>query len=212
MAEPWVFGETPLDQTVEAAAVLRRVVGLLLAAEQDDPAVDRLVADLRRFEADVAGRSPVGRGPRLGAAADGDGRVYLDHGRDIGAYNPCFPEYELAVDGERATGTVTFPIAYEGPPGLVHGGHLALLVDAVVQHHHCAVGQAGKTRAMALKFRQPAPLLTPLTLVVERRAEGGRLHSTVQLRDGERLVCEAEVEAVAGDRAALPEVSPRRRE
>jgi acyl-coenzyme A thioesterase PaaI-like protein len=134
---------------------------------------------------------------------------YLDHGRDIGAYNPCFPEYELVVDGPSARGTVTFPIAYEGPPGYVHGGFLGVLVDCVVQHHHCEVGQAGKTVSMAVRYRRPAPVSTPLTVTVERRVEGDRLHSTVQLLDGDRLLCEAEVEAVAGDRAALPDV-PRR--
>ena len=47
-------------------------------------------------------------------------------------------------------------------------------------------------------------------MAAERRTEDGRIHSTVQLLDGERLLWEAEVEAVAGDRAAMPEVSPRR--
>ena len=101
--------------------------------------------------------------------------MYLDHARDVGAYNPCFPEYELTVDGRRATGTVTFPIAYEGPPGVVHGGFLALFFDCVVQHHNCDVGVAGKTTSLAIRYRRPTPLLTPLT-VRDRPAGGGRPH------------------------------------
>lgn len=208
---PWVFGVEPLEQTRAVAARLRRVTGLLLAAEGDDPAVDRLVSALEEAEAALAARPPPDREPRVGEAVDGDGRVYLDHGRDVGAYNPCFPEYDLAVDGPSARGTVAFPIAYEGPAGFVHGGFLALFADCIVQHHNCEVGVAGKTVSLAMRYRRPTPLLTELTVVADRRTEDGRIHSTVQLFDGDRLLCEAEVEAVAGDRGAMPEVSPRKR-
>jgi hypothetical protein len=208
--EPWTFGVAPLAQTVRAAALLRRVTGLLLAAEGEDPAVDRLITDLERAEAALAARVPGDTGPRVGPAAGGDGRVYLDHARDIGAYNACFPEYEIAVDGDRATGSVTFPLAYEGPPGVVHGGFLAVFFDCVVQHHNCDVGVAGKTSSLALHYRRPAPLATPLDFAVERSAGDGRIRSTGTLLLGDRVLCEAEVDAVAGDRSALPEVSPRR--
>ena len=89
--EPWVFGEEPLDQTRAAAERLRRVTGLLLAAERDDPAVDRLLAALDQAEAALAATAPTDPRPRVGPAADGDGRVYLDHGRDVGDYHPAFP-------------------------------------------------------------------------------------------------------------------------
>ncbi len=207
--EPWIFGEAPLDQTRAAAERLRRITGLLLAAEQADPAVDRLLAALDQAEAELAPAGPADLRPRVGPAADGDGRVYLDHGRDVGAYNPCFPSYDLSVDGPTATGTVTFPIAYEGPAGYVHGGFLALFADCIAQHHNCEAGVAGKTVSLTMRYRRPAPLLTTLTVDAERRTDDGRIHSTVRLRDGERLLCEASVEAVAGDRAAMPEVSPR---
>ncbi len=39
---------------------------------------------------------------------------------------------------------------------------------------------------------------------------GGRIRSVASLVMGERVLCEAEVDAIAGDRAALPEVSNRR--
>jgi hypothetical protein len=136
--------------------------------------------------------------------------VYLDHSRHIGGFNPCFPEYELRVDGDRAEGSVTFPIAYEGPPGLVHGGFVAVFLDSAVQHHNCDVGVAGKTAAMTVRYRRPTPLLTPLTFTIERLETDGRIRSTAQLRHDDRVLCEAEVDAVAGDPANLPEVSPRR--
>jgi hypothetical protein len=211
MTSPWTFGNAPLPQTATAAALLRRVTSLVLAAEGDEPAVADLVADLRRAEGALAGRVPAEAIPRVGEAAAGDGRVYLDHARDVGAYNPCFPDYDLAVDGDRATGTVAFPVAYEGPPGIVHGGFLALLFDCAVQHHNCDVGVAGKTTSLALRYRRPAPLLAPLAFTIERTAADGRIRSTGTLVDDHgRVLCRAEVDAVAGDRSALPTVSPRR--
>ena len=207
----WTFGEEPLPQTVAAADLLRRVTGLVLSMEEEDPAVERLLAALREAETDLADRAPGDPFPRIGArAAREDARVYLDHSRDIGAYNPCFPEYAISVEGDHAWGTVTFPIPYEGPPGIVHGGFLALLVDCVVQHHNCDLGVAGKTTSLAVRYRRPTPVLTELRFDITRAVEDGRIVSTVQLTHDDALLAEVEMRAVAGDRANLPEVSPRR--
>jgi hypothetical protein len=206
----WTFGVEPSEQTMDVAARMRRVTNLLLACEADEPAVDRLIAELERTEAALAARVPTDPAPRIGDNADSDGRVYLDHARHIGAYNPCFPEYDIVVDGEHATGTVAFPIAYEGPPGIVHGGFLALFFDCAVQHHNCDVGVAGKTTSLAIRYRRPAPLLRTLGFAIERVAAEGRIRSTGQLLDVDRLLCEVDVDAIAGDLSALPPVSPRR--
>lgn len=206
----WTFGVEPLPQTAEVAARLRRVASLVLAMEGPDAEVAQLIADLQRAEEALAALVPAESQPRVGPAAAGDGRVYLDHARDIGAYNPAFPEYDLAVDGATASGSVTFPVVYEGPPGFVHGGFLAVFFDCVVQHHNCDVGVAGKTTALTLRYRRPTPIGAPLTFTIDRRTDDDRIRSTAQLFDGERLLCEADVDAIAGNRAALPEVSPRR--
>jgi hypothetical protein len=209
-AARWIFGEEPLPQTVAAAALLRRVTGLLLAMEREDPAVDRLVAALSEAESHLAPLAPGDLRPRVGDRVDGEGRVYLDHSRDIGAYDACFPEYEIDVDGARATGTVNFPLAYEGPPGIVHGGFLGLLFDCVVQHHNCDVGVAGKTTTMTVRYRRPTPLLTDLRFEIDRAVDGERITSSARLFHDDALVAEAEVRAFAGDRATLAAVSPRR--
>lgn len=210
MTVRWTFGVEPLPQTAAAADLLRRIIGLVVSMEHDDPAVDRLLATLKDAEGELAAIAPPDPQPRIGARVASDGRVYLDHSRDIGDYNPCFPEYTITVEGDRASGTVNFPTAYEGPPGIVHGGFLALLFDCVVQHHNCDVGVAGKTTSLALRFRRPAPLLTELRFEVVRSVDGGRITSTAQLTHDGALLAEAEVRAVAGDRANLPEVSTRR--
>jgi acyl dehydratase len=208
-AVPWTFGVEPLPQAERAADLMRRVTGLVLALEHEVADVDHLIAGLQQAEEALIRLVPPESAPRVGAAASGRGRVYLDHARDIGTFNPCFPEYDIHVDGERARGSVTFPTPYEGPPGIVHGGFLAVFVDCVVQHHNCDVGVAGKTTSMELRYRRPVPLSTTLTFAIDRVVADGRIHSSVRLSADERVLCDAEIDAIAGVRAALPVVSPR---
>jgi hypothetical protein len=207
----WKFGEAPLDETERYAAVARRVTALLLAMEGPSPAVAELTAALERAERALAALAPADLRPRIGANPDADGRVYLDHSRHVGAYNPAFPTYAIEVEGGRATGTVTFPLPYEGPPGVVHGGFVALFFDQVIQHHNCDVGQAGKTTRLEVRYRAPTPLLAPLRFEVERTVEDGRIESLASLFAGETLCATATGRAVAGDLAALPPVSSRRK-
>ena len=206
----WIFGVEPLQESLEFASLMRTVTGLVLSLEAPHAAVLRLIAALRGAEAELRPLVPGSPAPRIGANATDDGRVYLDHSRDIGAYNPCFPAYDIRVHGDRAAGAVTFPIAYEGPPGIVHGGFLAVFFDSVIQHHNCDVGVAGKTTSLTVTYRRPTPLLTELQFEVERSAVDRRITSTARLMADGNVLCEAQMSAVAGNLAQLPAVSPRR--
>lgn len=208
---PWVFGEAPLPQTVRLAGLLRRVTAAAVSLEREEPAVERLIDELARAEAALAERIPPDPKPRVGADPPPDRRVYVDHGRWVGSHNPCFPEYSIEVTGDRAAGTVSFPLVYEGPPGLVHGGFLALFFDCVMQHHNCEMGVSGKTTTLNVTYRRPTPILVPLAFEVERRVVDRQIASDARLtRDGE-VLCQATMGAVRGDRSRLPAVSPRRR-
>jgi len=178
--------------------------------EAPSTALADVTAALERAERALAALAPADAHPRIGAASEGEGRVYLDHARDVGAYNPAFPLYALRVDGDRASGTVAFPVLYEGPPGVVHGGFLAVLFDQVIQHHNCDVGQAGKTTRLEVRYLAPTPLLRELRFEIERSVEGRRIESVARLFAGDLECAAATMQAVAGRREALPPVSPRR--
>lgn len=208
--DPWVFGLAPLDQTRDVAQRLRRVAGLVQALEHPTETVGRLIDDLESAERELEQLVSPEPTPRVGDEPPDHLRPYLDHGVHVGAYNPCFPEYDIEVDGQRASGTVTFPIVYEGPPGIVHGGVQATFFDCVIQHHHCLMGQAGKTATLNLRYRRPVPLATPLRFTVERVVDDHRITSTAELLNGDEVLTIATMEAVSGVRANLPRVSPRR--
>jgi hypothetical protein len=207
---PWQFGEPALNQTTRFASVARKIIGLTTALERESPELEWLIDSLEAAEVRLRGVAPVDLAPRVGPGTHSAGRVYLDHARDIGAFNPCFPIYEISVDGDAANGSVTFPVAYEGPPGLVHGGFIAVFFDCVIQHHNCNVGRAGKTTSLIVSYRRPTPLGTALHFAIRRREEGNRINSNASLMAEERVLCEAEMSAVASDRNNLPDVSPRR--
>jgi hypothetical protein len=206
---PWNFGVEPLAQSLEVGPLLRRIAGLVEALDREEPAVAQLVEDLQAAERALAARVPPDPMPRIGLDASDDQRPYVDHARHIGAHNPCFPDYEIVVDGRRATGTVTFPLAFEGPPGVVHGGVLATFFDCVVQHHNCDVGVAGKTTSLLIEYARPTPLDTVLTFEIDRETDRRRITSRARLALGADTMCTATMQAVAGDRSRLPHVPPR---
>ncbi|MFE6922114.1 hypothetical protein ACFVAV_13790 [Nocardia sp. NPDC057663] len=198
------FGAEPLAQTVAAAATLRRVIGLLLALEHPHPTVDAMLSELSGRERELAAAVPPDPAPRF-AGDPTDRRVYLNHAFDIGAFNPCFPEYVFDhLDTTTARGRITFPLVHEGPPGLAHGGFLGVFFDAVVQHHSCASGVAGKTRSMEVTYRRPTPILTELDFDIVRVLSDHEIESTARiLRDGQ-LLCSAVVRTVAVPIDGLP--------
>jgi hypothetical protein len=153
--------------------------------EHEHPIVDAMLAQFADWERELAGVVPVDPTPRIGAGGE-EKRVYLDHAFDVGAYNPCFPEYTFDhLDDETATGRVTFPVVYEGPPGLVNGGFLAVFFDCITQHQSCAARRTGKTRSLTVTFRRPTPILTELRFDVARSEDEGRVTSTARLLLGD---------------------------
>jgi hypothetical protein len=181
------FGEAPLPQTVAAAGAIRRLGSLLLSLEHPHPTVDTIVAQISDWEHELSAAVSPDSAPRISFDdsddSDDSQRVYLDHATDIGAFNPCFPEYRFDhFDARTASGHVTFPLVYEGPPGLVHGGFLAVFFDCVIQHQNCLVGLSGKTRSLNVTFRRPTPVL---------------ITSTARLLLDDEVLCIGEVNTLA---------------
>jgi hypothetical protein len=209
------FGEAPLAQTVAAAGAIRRLTSLLLSLEHPHPTVDAMVDKFAEWENELADAAPRDSAPRVGEVADDPRRVYLNHATDIGAYNPCFPVYSFDhLDAHKANGRVSFPLLYEGPPGLVHGGFLGVFFDIVIQHHSCATGLSGKTRSLAVKYRRPTPVLTELNFDIARSQVERSVTATAQLLlDGE-VLCIGEVSTLASspDKLSVSQFGRRRKE
>jgi hypothetical protein len=192
------FGEAPLAQTVAAAGAIRRLSSLLLSLEHAHPTVDAILTQISDWERELSAAVPPDSAPRIGSDDNGSRRIYLDHATDIGAFNPCFPEYHFDhFDAETASGRVAFPLVYEGPPGLVHGGFLAVFFDCVMQHQNCLAGLSGKTRSLKVTFRRPTPVLTDLRFDIARSEVERGITSTARLLLDDEVLCIGEVNTLA---------------
>ncbi|MBV9640303.1 MAG: hypothetical protein JO330_12190 [Mycobacteriaceae bacterium] len=192
------FGEEPLAQTIAAAAAIRRLSALLLSLEREHPTVKAMLAQFAEWERELAVAASPDAAPRIGPDAGHTQRLYLSHAFDIGAFNPCFPEYRFdSLGSETASGAVNFPLVFEGPPGLVHGGFIAVFFDCVTQHQNCAAALSGKTRSLRVTFRRPTPILTELRFDIVRSESDGQITSTARLMLDEQVLCSGEVTTLA---------------
>ena len=67
----------------------------------------------------------------------------------VGDYNPCFPPYTLELDERRRRGCARHRGVLRqlrGPPGIVHGGFLAVFFDCVLQELNCVARARGEDR------------------------------------------------------------------
>ncbi|TFV65358.1 UNVERIFIED_ORG: PaaI family thioesterase [Bacillus sp. AZ43] len=100
-----------------------------------------------------------------------------------GPGNPVAPPM-VATDSPdgRAEGRVTVGKAHEGPPGLVHGGVVATLLDHVLARAVRAAGRGGLTATLTITYRRPVQLGVPLLATAEiGEGEGRRTTATARL-------------------------------
>ena len=194
-----------------AAMAVRRLGHALLAHEADEDLlrrvaeqVDGLAAEAERagrrrrdvralirrmFEVDTPDHSPV---------------VHFDECFVSGPWNPLGIGIEVVRDGEAAVAQIVLGAAFEGGPGMAHGGIVAALFDDVLGYLLTLHGIPGFTGELTVRYLRPTPVETQLTLrgwVVQR--SGRRLHTAAQLHAGDDLVASATAVFVEIDAARL---------
>jgi acyl-coenzyme A thioesterase PaaI-like protein len=71
-------------------------------------------------------------------------------------------------------GSVTLGPAYEGGPGLVHGGILSLLFDHAMGQALFVAGHSAMTVSLEVRYRAPTPLGVPLAVYAKVAGRDGR--------------------------------------
>jgi uncharacterized protein (TIGR00369 family) len=96
---------------------------------------------------------------------------------------------KFAIDREAGTSAATVRLArrWEGPPGHVHGGIIAVMLDEAMGKLNAIHGVVAMTRQMEIDFLRPCPLGEPLSVT-------GR----VVRRDGRKIFMESEIHDAAG--------------
>lgn len=131
----------------------------------------------------------------LGIETASDGRL-RDHGNPMaGMRNPVALPLTVTGDDEGSmTATFTFGAPYEGPPGCLHGGIIAAVLDQVVGAAPARIGMPGLTAYLNTTYRRPT--LLGVEHVVRgwvERVDGWKIHARGDIRDPQdRVTAEAE--------------------
>lgn len=177
--ESFSFEDVPTEQVEEAerlygglAGDVRDLVDLTIRSRVDADKVERARALVREASALLA--EDVIDGP-AGVHYNAHGRSWNWGNTVVGVRNAFAPPAELVWgDDDVVRSAVTLGAAYEGPPGSVHGGVSALLLDhlmgetASARHTRLTV-----TGTLTLRYERPIPL-GPVRMEARVAREEGR--------------------------------------
>ncbi|MCL2542168.1 MAG: PaaI family thioesterase [Nocardioidaceae bacterium] len=77
----------------------------------------------------------------------------------MGLRNAIAPPLTITIDADgRAVSDFHLGAAYEGPPGLVHGGMISMVLDQMLGQAAGAGGRPGMTGTLTIVYRQGTPL------------------------------------------------------
>ncbi|MEU6035561.1 PaaI family thioesterase [Actinomadura sp. NPDC047616] len=100
-----------------------------------------------------------------------------------GPLNPIAPPVTIETRPDRTVFCdFTLTSVYEGPPGFVHGGVSAMVLDQLLGAAAHAAGAPGMTAALDLRYRRPTPYGVPLRGEAEvTGVVGRRTHTAARI-------------------------------
>ncbi|MFN8039920.1 MAG: PaaI family thioesterase [Acidimicrobiales bacterium] len=95
-----------------------------------------------------------------------------------------FPPFEGDWDGHRYVARARFGPAFEGPPGVVHGGFIAAAFDVIVSSAASRLEPLPVTRRLTVRYLRPSPLGERLVFEADPvRGDGRQVFVTCRLAD-----------------------------
>jgi acyl-coenzyme A thioesterase PaaI-like protein len=164
-----------LAAVTELGGALRDLVDAAVTTTVDPGALRAAAAAAREVTAGLAAsRRPSSQLPVL----DDPIRFVRVYNPVSGVGSPLAPPLAIRQDGDGVVAEVVLGAAYEGPPGFVHGGVSALLMDQLLGAAAIVVAMWGMTVHLELDYAGPLPLDTAL-LLRARVTEGAGRRATV---------------------------------
>jgi len=174
----------PENEGVDAAvSAARRVIAALLHAGNNTAAQMTPIADQLNA---IAGHLEEHCPPVADRLVDMWSDLQLTkHDPASGPENALAAPLELFGNPDGSvSGIVTLGLPYQGPPGFVHGGISALLLDHAFGMANHWARKAGMTGTLTLRYRRPVPLFEPLEVWAQH--VGG---------EGRKLFCQGRISA-----------------
>lgn len=137
-------------------AVVREVVDAAIRSEVDEDEIRAVTAELGALAERLRARQ---RDGSFGIPYGASGRSRPWGNAAIGLRNGIAPPLRVVREPDgHLWSEVVLGAAYEGPPGLVHGGVAALVLDHVMGECASATGRPGYTGTLSLRYHAGAPL------------------------------------------------------
>jgi len=182
-----------LPARIDAATAIRRLSHAIVSHRADISTLRRIADAADQLASQIEAQPPRGRldemlaSPRFAAALDGgslsrvveDGAfVDLLHDSPVsGSANPLGMGLRIRREADEAVGTIELAAGWEGAPGRGHGGVVAACVDETIGGLLPIIGTMAFTGELALRYRAPCPLATPLEFRAGlKRRDGRKLH------------------------------------
>ena len=182
MTRPETSGAFVTPQRERLAEAVRHLVDATLTIEDATEEQLGSAADMTEAVARHLGREPHDddRGVRGRSELGHDD--YLPRSPLVGVVSPVAPPMTWTAEADGLHMHGTFHAAYEGPPGYVHGGWVALTFDELLGMTNIAGGHPGMTGRLTIRYLKPTPLHRSVELHGRvERVEGRRIISTGEL-------------------------------
>jgi len=182
-------------QRERLAETVRHLIDAVLTVEDATEEQLGTAADMTEAAARHLGRVPhaddSARGVRTRDEREHDD--YLPRSPLVGEVSPLAPPVQWTLVDDKVVGHGTYHAAYEGPPGYVHGGWVALTFDEILGMANIASGHPGMTGTLKIRYLRPTPLHRRVDLEGwTERVEGRRIVSKGTMRVDGVITAEAE--------------------
>ncbi|WP_293325109.1 PaaI family thioesterase [Mycobacterium sp.] len=173
------------------AISVRRLIDATIRTEASPAVIATVAAQIDSITSQLSAELMPGT---FGERTLDDGQPVTSGNVMIGVRNPSAPPLTLHHEGDGSVWTeFTLGAAYEGPPGHVHGGVSALILDHVLGATAHKPGRPAYTGTLTLRYHRRAPLRQPLRAEAwVESTEGLKTFAVGRLSDGDGVTVSAE--------------------
>jgi len=194
------FGDIDSEPTAEAiakrevAAQLRALAHAIGSSGASASQMTEVAAQLRAQCAVLEAANAQTIAPGGATAAVAGMEDFRDRSPITGRANPLAPPVTLRVDLDQkiVTGEMTFGPAYEGAPGIVHGGFVAAVLDEALGLAGVFSGGPAMTAELTTRYRHHTPIATELRIEARLDSVDGRkVRTSGAVYQGDQVIVEA---------------------
>lgn len=171
--EVWSVRDEPPTAEFEPnrriADALREIVAGLVRLKAAPGELEAMAGDLERIASSLRGREhhdhiALFQKLKAGEATRNDCEHLFDFEAFIGEAAAVAPPMRVWVEGGVVRATATVPDVYQGPPGRVHGGIIALMMDILLARVQEITRTLGVTGTLNIRYLAGTPLDTELQM------------------------------------------------